>query len=172
MKDVIYYDESSPSRLRWVADKFVGGPRNVLRYRAGDMAGCIGSHGYWVVKINYKLYYAHRLILQLHDFDIDGKVVDHINGDRTDNTLNNLRLTTVRVNARNQKKYSTNSSGIVGVSLKKTAARAYWHDNNGTQHAKEFSYGRLGLLPAISMAVSLRCEMIKKFGGYTERHGK
>ncbi|CZW08143.1 HNH endonuclease [Enterobacter cloacae subsp. cloacae] len=42
--------------------------------------------------------------------------MDHINGDRKDNRIANLRIVSLRQNALNRKIQSTNTSGIKGVS--------------------------------------------------------
>jgi hypothetical protein len=49
--------------------------------------------------------------------------IDHINGDRTDNRLANLREVTVRQNAQNMKRYENNKSGYTGVIWMKRAER-------------------------------------------------
>ncbi len=41
--------------------------------------------------------------------------IDHINGDKSDNRISNLRLVTMNQNMMNKKKYSSNKSGIVGI---------------------------------------------------------
>jgi len=50
----------------------------------------------------------------------DGYEVDHINGQRDDNRLENLRLVTRKENMQNAKRYSTNTSGVTGVSWSKS----------------------------------------------------
>ena len=57
----------------------------------------------------------------------DGYEIDHINGQRADNRLENLRLVTRQENMRNAKIYNTNTSGVVGVTWKrdKQKWRAY-----------------------------------------------
>lgn len=51
--------------------------------------------------------------------------IDHINGDKTDNRIANLRPATKRTNGQNAKRQSNNTSGRVGVSWNKR--RRQWH---------------------------------------------
>jgi hypothetical protein len=73
--------------------------------------------GYYWVGFNYKKYASHRIIWKLYykkDVPCDMEI-DHINGDKSDNRVSNLRLVTMNQNMMNKKKYSSNQSGIVGV---------------------------------------------------------
>lgn len=45
----------------------------------------------------------------------DKIIVDHIDGDRSNNRLNNLRVTKKLKNPINCKKYKNNKSGVIGV---------------------------------------------------------
>jgi hypothetical protein len=54
----------------------------------------------------------HRLVLGAQK----GQIVDHINGDRTDNRRSNLRFASKEGNAQNAAKRSDNKSGHKGVS--------------------------------------------------------
>lgn len=87
--------------------------------KAGSIAGNLTEQGYIRIKIDSKLYYAHRLAwLYIHgNFSIDE--MDHINHVRNDNRLVNLRSCTKVDNLRNQTIYKNNSSGITGVNWHK-----------------------------------------------------
>ncbi|MBO9580313.1 MAG: HNH endonuclease [Sphingobium sp.] len=69
-------------------------------YRCGTIFGCN--------------FFAHQIIWALHFGDAPGEI-DHINGNRADNRLENLRAVSRDENRRNVKRPSTNSSGVVGV---------------------------------------------------------
>lgn len=80
------------------------------------------SNGYHEVTINKKKYYAHRLIFMM----IYGRwpvQIDHIDGDRSNNLISNLREATNAQNNRNTGIRSTNKSGFKGVSYYKSANR-------------------------------------------------
>lgn len=96
MRELLVYDESSPSCLRWAVD----GYRN--SYRKGDVAGATvsGKNGYFQIVIRGKKYMTHRVVyFLLHNKWPDS--VDHINGDRQCNLASNLRGVSKRVNSRN-----------------------------------------------------------------------
>ena len=86
--------------------------------RKGSIAGSVKSHGYLCVGINYKSYRAHRLVFLMHKGYLP-KTIDHINGDRLDNRIENLRAATVGQNQHNRKTNANNTSGYKGVSWNK-----------------------------------------------------
>lgn len=66
--------------------------------------------------------YQHRLVWLLHYGTIDESLhIDHINGNRTDNRISNLRLVPQKVNACNTKLRTDNRSGHVGVAYHKSS---------------------------------------------------
>lgn len=71
---------------------------------------------YWHIKIEGKIYKAHRLIWIYHFGDIEeGYLIDHISGDTLNNRIENLRSVTRQGNARNTALYRGNKSGCAGV---------------------------------------------------------
>ena len=91
--------------------------------RKGSIAGTVKSNGYLCVGINYNSYRAHRLIFLMHKGYLP-KTIDHINGDKLDNRIENLRAATVGQNQHNRKTNANNTSGYKGVSWNK--ARKKW----------------------------------------------
>jgi hypothetical protein len=82
----------------------------------GKAVRSITSAGYISVSINKKCYQLHRVIWKLYyGEEPHGKVIDHINRNKTDNRINNLRLVTWGVNCLNRKLQCNNKSGAVGV---------------------------------------------------------
>ena len=78
--------------------------------------GSIDGKGYLHVSIFKKLYRLHRLVF-LHLYGEIPKYVDHINRDKTDNRIENLRPCDCKGNAGNSGVHSHNTSGYRGVSL-------------------------------------------------------
>jgi hypothetical protein len=79
-------------------------------------AGTI-SNGYRLLRVNQKNMWAHRVAwLMATGEDPEGMVIDHINGDRLDNRIENLRTATYSQNSANAKRHSRNTSGLKGAS--------------------------------------------------------
>ena len=79
-------------------------------------AGTI-SNGYRLLRVNQKNMWAHRVAwLMATGEDPEGLVIDHVNGDRLDNRIENLRTATYSQNAANAKRHSRNRSGLKGAS--------------------------------------------------------
>lgn len=87
--------------------------------RAGDVAGGLSAFGYVRVKINGKRYMAHRLAwLYIHGNWPQGDI-DHINGDKTDNRIANLRDVPAVTNQQNRRAATKrNATGFLGVSAR------------------------------------------------------
>lgn len=97
---------------------------NASRINIGDVAGYPAGRGYWNITIFDKQYFAHRLAWIYVNGDIDdGLQIDHINRDRKDNRIENLRLATPSQNKRNSKKRNDNTTGYIGVSFHKGTQR-------------------------------------------------
>lgn len=142
--EFVYYDETSPTFLRWKADM-----RN--NAKANAPAGHITkkSKGYCYVEIAGQSFAIHRVVWVLHNGAIDTDVfVDHIDGDRKNNKITNLRLTNPKLNSHNtlrkvaDGKYRNIKENIINGEIKSFSIR--WHrieDNKRlikTFNVKEF----------------------------------
>lgn len=87
-------------------------PTNSMK--AGEIAGSETEKGYIRIAINHKKYRAHRLVFLMHKGYLP-KTLDHINGDRKDNRIENLRPATLAQNSMNRDISSKNTSGYKGV---------------------------------------------------------
>lgn len=85
------------------------------RMRIGCIAGNIGSDGYFRVGYNKASYKNHRLIWVMFNGSIPtGFVIDHIDGNKQNNIIENLRLATYSENCINSRKSKT-LNGTKGV---------------------------------------------------------
>lgn len=92
--------------------------------KAGSACQARHSRGYTVVNAGGNAYLAHRLAWFFVYGEWPSKHIDHINGDRADNRISNLRDVSQQTNVHNQTKpQSHNTSGLLGVSLHKPTGR-------------------------------------------------
>jgi hypothetical protein len=102
--------------------------QNTFEYRDGHLfwkttgkkAGWTESHNYDFVGFKGSQYKKHRLIFLFHHGHLP-KYVDHIDNNRQNNRIENLREATASQNSWNQRKRVTNTSGIKGVGWNKKA---------------------------------------------------
>ena len=92
--------------------------------RAGKIAGTNHGRGYRTIVVNDIEYLAHRLAWAIHHGDLPTDLqIDHINGDRKDNRICNLRIASHSENCRNSKVRKHSKTGIKGVKKRGTK----WH---------------------------------------------
>jgi hypothetical protein len=101
--------------------------------KIGDPIGSINGTGYRRVGIGGKYYTEHALVYLMHHGCIPAEI-DHINGIRDDNRIENLRAVTRSQNQYNKGKCRNNTSGHRGVSwhakTKKWAVRISLNNRN------------------------------------------
>ncbi len=84
--------------------------------KKGDVAGWSQPLGYFRVRIEEKNYLVHRMIfLYHHGYLTPGMQIDHIDGNTSNNRIENLREVTLTQNQQNSKIPSDNTSGVKGV---------------------------------------------------------
>jgi len=118
--------ELTQERLKEVLDYnpdtglFTWKVRLSIRAVKGKVAGVINERGYIKIQIDKKIYRGHRLAwLYIHGkFPALG--IDHINGNRADNRIDNLREATDSENKQNKAAQKNNKSGYLGVYWSKT----------------------------------------------------
>ena len=73
------------------------------RVKVGDVVGSISKSGYIKTGIDNKTHLVHRLIWIWHNGEIDNNLLlDHINQDKVDNRIENLRLVNRQENSWNR----------------------------------------------------------------------
>ncbi len=88
---------------------------NSNRVKVGAVAGSPNGHGYLCIKVLNRLYRAHRLAWLYVNGSWPKLDIDHINRNRSDNRIANLREVTHKQNMQNASKRSDNTSGHPGV---------------------------------------------------------
>ena len=95
---------------------------NWIAINAGKVAGGTNKQGYVRLQIRGHKVPAHRYAW----FCVHGywpEVVDHINGNPSDNRISNLRDVDESLNRMNQRQRSDNTSGVTGVCFSKSKRR-------------------------------------------------
>jgi len=113
----------------------------------------------------------HRLVALYHlprcNDPTTKKYVDHIDRNRLNCHVDNLRWVTPRENSRNLTKRSDNTSGKQGVSRSTVKGRTYWkvsiRDNDGKRKTKNFSVNKLGDDEAKRQAIEYRKQLEQEY---------
>ena len=172
-----YYDETSPSCLRWqYQPRRAGSGGAKCEHAQGSVVGWLGSTGYYEMVVEGKCRKAHRIIAAMHGLDLlERKEVDHIDRVRSNNKITNLRTVSRTLNMRNRGKSATNKSGTRGVSLcvfkrgDKSYANyvAHWRDASGKDRNKKFAIIKYGEEAAKQLAIDWRVKEVSKIEGYS-----
>lgn len=126
LQELVFYADG---KLFWCQHRY--------EKRNGTELGYISANGYVRTEIQGKKYYVHRLIFLYHHGYFPANV-DHINGNRLDNRLENLREATSAQNNHNRSQDRRNKSGFKGVCWSKAVKK--WHVQVGISNFQQ-SFG-------------------------------
>ena len=117
--------------------------------------------GYWQVGVDGKRYRSHVLIWNFHHGPVPaGKCIDHVDGDPSNNRIENLNPVTHQQNLQKQKKQSSNTSGHTNI---------HWHEQNKKwrlrlKNPKTGNDTHFGCFKNIKKAIKKRDAIRKKWG--------
>ena len=158
ISEVLTYDATTGNFTRNI--------RTSNRVKKLDKCNNKNAQGYIAIVVNKKTYLAHRLAWIFTHGSIPIEMeIDHINGIRDDNRIDNLRLVSSSENSRNMAIGKKNKSGVIGVSFYKSRNkwRATIMSNNKQKH--------LGYFGNKDDAISARKDAEIKYN-YHKNHGR
>ena len=82
--------------------------------------GSYDKDGYLILKIKGKQYKAHRIVWAFHNNEMPNGEIDHINRNRSDNRIENLRVVDRQGNIDNTTRYANKDTGFYGIHLDKS----------------------------------------------------
>ena len=152
LREALDYDPSSGA-FRWRESRsgIVGG--------AGSVAGAPDGQGYRQIGIDGRLYREHRLAWMWVTGSWPADDLDHINGDRSDNRIENIRPATRSQNNANGRRPKDNTSGHKGVSFDKKRQR--WH----AYVSKNYKRCHVGYFETLDEARLARAAAAERFYG-------
>lgn len=158
----LFHYEPSSGKLFWKKT-------TTNRVKAGDEAGSFcKSTGYINIKVDNEWYTLHRIAILLATGVYDKTVqVDHIDHDRGNNRLSNLRVVGRAENMRNQSLRNTNKTGVTGVSVRYTRKGTKRYTANIVYNYKPIF---LGNYDTLGEAAAARREAELKYG-FHPNHG-
>lgn len=150
--DALRYDQET-GHLHWIID---AGPK-----RAGSVAGSVTAIGYIAIRFRGEALYTHRVAVFLMT-GIWPENVDHIDGNRTNNRWENLRVCSGAENRRNVGIRKSNTSGFKGVTEgRKGKWRATITYDNKSIYIGEFKTPELAAAAYDQKAIELHGEFAK-----------
>jgi hypothetical protein len=129
LRELLHYDPDT-GEFRWL--------ERVTRWiQPGDLAGTVDQR-YRRITIKGRHYRAHHLAW----FYMKGKwcsqVIDHRDGDPSNNRLANLRSATKTQNSANKRRYRNNACGLKGVCRERSGWRATIYKDGRRHHLGNF----------------------------------
>ncbi len=158
VKSLLSYDPAT-GEMRWLVKRTRNSKANV-----GDLAGGVDESGYIRIMIDGKKHRAHRLAF-IFMGETPPEIVDHINGDRSDNRWVNLRRADPSINAKNASKRVDGKTIITGVGYVPRLGK--WRVR--INHNGKSIY--LGVFESAAQAIAVR-ESANANLGFHENHGR
>lgn len=135
------------------------------RYARKVAFTCVNKDGYYAGAVLGKQKLAHRVIWKMYNKDWPKYLIDHIDGDKLNNRLCNLREVSAAENNRNLPLKSGNKTGFFGLYQIKNGR---WQARIGGEGGRKI---HLGCFDTFEEAVKCRKEAEVKYG-YHENHGR
>lgn len=134
----------------------------VGRYQNREGFTATNAKGYKVGRVGQATILAHRMAWALHYGVWPDSEIDHINGNRADNRIANLRVVSTKDNARSRRLDYRNTTGVPGV---------HWHKAAGKWCVSIGKHERVGYFSDFGEAVKARKAAEAKYG-YHANHGR
>lgn len=126
------------------------------------IAGTVHHTGYEQVKVGRKNYRSHRVIFAMHNGHFPAQI-DHIDGNKLNNKIDNLREANPMQNMYNVGLLARNKSGIKNVVLDRNRWKVYMRIN------KKMTY--VGAFEDLELAELVAIEARNKYHGEFVNHG-
>lgn len=133
--------------------------------KQGDVAGYISKEGYVQIGICSKIYLAHRIAWKIYYSEEPPQFIDHIDGNKSNNIISNLRLASNAENMQNGKIRANNTTGYKGVCFNKKLKKYQ------ANICKDRKQTHLGLFETAEEAHAAYCEAAKKLHGLYYNEG-
>ena len=133
---------------------------------ASGAAGYVRKDGYVTITVQGRKYLGHRLAVLYVSGSWPLDVVDHINGNTSDNRIKNLRLCGQSENGQNRGKPANNTSGCKGVAFSRAAGK--WVAQLGVGGHMRY----LGLYADINDAIAARKAAEAKYHPFAPKDAK
>jgi hypothetical protein len=130
LRALLHYDRQT-GEFRW--RKHV-----TTSIRPGDIAGALDNQGYRRITIKSRPYLAHHLAWLYMRGKWCALVIDHRDGDSSNNRWSNLRSATLSQSNANRRLPRNNACGLKGVSQDRRGWRARIHKNGQDHHLGTF----------------------------------